>query len=256
MKILLTGHRGFIGSHMLTRLQHEGHEVSTYDWGEPFPSVVGLDWVVHLGAISSTVERDVEKVLRQNLDFSIQLYEDCKSVRVKLQYASSASVYGLVSTFKEDAPVDPRTPYAWSKYLFERYVQNNPSSFTAQGFRYFNVYGTAGEEHKGDQASPYAKFKRQADLYECIELFEGSENYHRDFIHVDQVVDTHLQFLDVNESGVWNVGTGETKSFLDVALMFDVPIKTIPMPQVLKDSYQKYTRADVTKLKNTLKSVV
>lgn len=255
MKILLTGHRGFIGSHMLTRLLNDGHEVRTYEWGEPFPSVVGLDWVVHLGAISSTVERDIEKILRQNLDFSIQLYEDCKSVRVKFQYASSASVYGLVSTFKEDAPVDPRTPYAWSKYLFERYVQNNPSSFTAQGFRYFNVYGTSGEEHKGDQASPYAKFKRQADLYKRIELFEGSEKLHRDFVHVDQVVDTHVKFFNVKESGIWNVGTGETRTFLQVAMDFDVPIKTIPMPQILKDSYQTYTRADVTKLKNTLKSV-
>jgi ADP-L-glycero-D-manno-heptose 6-epimerase len=254
MKILLTGHRGFIGGHMLLRLQAEGHEVTTYEWGDPYPQISGHNWCIHLGAISSTTERDIEKVLRQNLDFSIQLYEDCKSVRVKFQYASSASVYGLVSTFKEDAPVDPRTPYAWSKYLFERYVQNNPSSFTAQGFRYFNVYGPNGEEHKGNQASPFMQFQQQAKTLGRIEVFENSEKYCRDFIHVGRVVDTHMKFLNVKESGVWNVGTGQPRSFYSVAQLFDVPIDVVPMPAELKNSYQAYTCADTTKLENTLKA--
>jgi ADP-L-glycero-D-manno-heptose 6-epimerase len=232
---------------MLTALENAGHDVSTYEWGEILPSVAGQDWVVHIGAISSTTERDVDKVLRQNFDFSRQLYNACKTFGVNFQYASSASVYGLISTFSEDAPVDPRTPYAWSKYLFERYVRDNPSESIVQGFRYFNVYGPEGEEHKGDQASPFAKFKRQAETQGKIKIFENSENYLRDFVHVSKVVDAHIDFMGKSVSGLWNLGTGETMSFLKVAESFGVPIEFVPMPDVLKTSYQTYTCADMTK---------
>jgi ADP-L-glycero-D-manno-heptose 6-epimerase len=86
-----------------------------------------------------------------------------------------------------------------------------------------------------------------------IEVFEGSENFRRDFIHVDDIVACHLLFINkVKESGVWNVGTGSTKSFMEVAEQFDVPIRTIPMPDKLKHSYQKYTCADITKLLETV----
>jgi len=254
MKILLTGHRGFIGSHMLRALEAHGHHVSVYEWGETLPSILEQDWVIHMGAISSTTERDVEKVMAQNVDFTIQLYEACHTFGVNFQYASSASVYGLVSTFREDAELDPRTPYAWSKYLTERHIRTHPMGATTQVFRYFNVYGPKGEEHKGNQASPYAQFKQQAEENKKIRVFEGSDRFLRDFVPVSKIVDTHLKFLDVKESGVWNIGTGKPRSFMDVALEFNVPIETIPMPEILKDSYQKYTCADITKLQQTLNS--
>ena len=79
MRILLTGHRGFIGGHMLKALA--GHDVDTYEWDDGYcPGVMEYDWVIHMGAISSTTERDVEKVLRQNLDFSILLHKHCASL--------------------------------------------------------------------------------------------------------------------------------------------------------------------------------
>ena len=252
MKILLTGHRGFIGSHMFRALEAQGHHVSTYDWGDILPSIMEQEWVIHMGAISSTTERDVEKVMAQNHDFTIQLYEACHTFGINFQYASSASVYGLVSTFREDAEPDPRTPYAWSKYLTERHIQRHPMGARAQIFRYFNVYGPEGEEHKGSQASPYAQFKRQAETTGRIQVFEGSEGFLRDFVPVSKIVDTHLKFLKVKESGIWNVGTGEPRSFMAVAQEFDVPITTIPMPDILRDSYQKYTCADMTRYNNTL----
>ena len=254
MKILLTGHRGFIGSHMLQALEAHGHHVSVYEWGETLPSILEQDWVIHMGAISSTTERDIEKVMAQNVDFTIQLYEACHTFGVNFQYASSASVYGLVSTFREDAELDPRTPYAWSKYLTERHIRTHPMGATTQVFRYFNVYGPEGEEHKGNQASPYAQFKQQAEENKKIRVFEGSDRFLRDFVPVSKIVDTHLKFLDVKESGVWNIGTGKPRSFMDVAQEFNVPIETIPMPEILKDSYQKYTCADITKLQQTLNS--
>ena len=254
MKILLTGHKGFIGSHMLRALQAHGHQVAVYEWGDILPSVMEQDWVIHMGAISATTERNVEKVMTQNYDFTVQLYEACHTFGVNFQYSSSASVYGLVSTFREDAELDPRTPYAWSKYLTERYIQQHPMDATTQIFRYFNVYGPEGEEHKGSQASPYAQFKRQAAETGRIQVFEGSDRFLRDFVPVSRIVDTHLKFLTVKESGIWNVGTGHPRSFMDVAKEFDVPVTTIPMPEILRDSYQKYTCADMTKTQQTLNS--
>jgi len=252
MKILLTGYKGFIGSHIFRALETQGHHVDVYDWGEILPSIMEQDWVIHMGAISSTTERDVEKVMQQNVDFTLQLYEACHTFGVNFQYASSASVYGLVSTFREDAELDPRTPYAWSKYLTERYIQRHPMGARAQIFRYFNVYGPEGEEHKGSQASPYAQFKRQAEETGKITVFEGSDKFLRDFVPVSKIVETHLKFLDVKESGVWNVGTGQPRSFMSVAEEFGVPIETVPMPDILKDSYQKYTCADMTRYNTTV----
>ena len=255
MKILLTGYRGFIGGHMFRALEAHGHHVSVYDWGDILPSVMEQDWVIHMGAISSTTERNVEKVMQQNVDFTQQLYQACHTFGVNFQYASSASVYGLVSTFREDAELDPRTPYAWSKYLTERYIQRHPMGPRAQIFRYFNVYGPEGEEHKGSQASPYAQFKRQAKETGRIQVFEGSDRFLRDFVPVSKIVDTHLKFLDVKESGIWNVGTGQPRSFMAVAEEFKVPITTVPMPDILRDSYQKYTCADMTRYNTTVSTL-
>jgi ADP-L-glycero-D-manno-heptose 6-epimerase len=250
MKILVTGHRGFIGSNMLKHLSN--HEVITYEWGDKYPDVTGLDWVIHMGAISYTTERNVEKVMTQNYDFSCCLLYDCIAKGVNFQYSSSASVYGLNKEFKETSPVDPKTPYAWSKYLFERYANTKlDSGIRIQGFRYFNVYGP-GEDHKANQASPYHQFQKQFETTGKIKVFENSENYHRDFVPVDTVCETHIKFFDVTESGVWNVGTGKAKSFLEVAKSFTDNLETIPMPDILKDSYQSYTCADLTKLHNTL----
>lgn len=255
MKILLTGHKGFIGSNMLNMLKD--HEVYTFDWGDSLPTIKGLDWVIHMGAISSTVERDVEKLMYHNVDFSAWLLNECINNDVNFQYSSSASVYGLrKENFTEDQPVDPKTPYAWTKYLFERHATTiDTKKIIVQGFRYFNVYGP-NEDHKGDQASPYHKFKKQYEETGKVKLFENSQNYYRDFVPVEQVCQTHIDFFDVKESGIWNVGTGKPKSFMEVALSI-APIENIefiPMPMILKDSYQEYTCANMTKTHTSLQN--
>lgn len=257
MKILLTGHKGFIGSNMLKAL-HE-HEVTTFNWGDPLPDVEGHRWVVHMGANSSTTERDIEKIMMQNVDFSVWLLNQCVKYGVDFQYSSSASVYGMrTENFTEDAPVDPRNAYAWTKFLFERHVSRLDSKMLrgirVQGFRYFNVYGL-NENHKGDQASPYHKFAKQFQETGKIKLFENSENYLRDFVPVEDICKTHIDFFGIKESGIWNIGTGKPKSFLDVALSIAPKdcIEFIPMPQNLRDSYQEYTCADMTKTNESLK---
>jgi ADP-L-glycero-D-manno-heptose 6-epimerase len=252
MKILITGYKGFIGQNMVNALKDD-HDLSFYEWGYAPPEFEGLDWVIHLGAISSTTERDVEKIMRQNHDFSCMLLMACQLNGVNLQYASSASVYGLNTDFNEDAPLNPMSPYAWSKYLFDRHVKSQKfDKIIVQGFRYFNVYGP-NEGHKGDQASPYSKFEKQAKETGVIKLFEGSENYKRDFVPVETVCEVQKRFLNVKESGIWNLGTGRPTSFEDVARMvankYGAKIEYIPMPDNVKAQYQTYTCADVTKLR-------
>lgn len=256
MKILVTGHKGFIGSNMVKML--DGHEVYGFEWGEELPYVKELDYVIHMGANSSTTERNVEKIMNQNYDFSVWLLNECIQHGVNFQYSSSASIYGLNTEFREDSPVDPKTPYAWSKYLFELHVSKLnkllSEKIKIQGFRYFNVYGP-GEDHKLNQASPYHTFKKQYQETGKIKLFENSEKYLRDFIPVEQVCKTHIDFFDIEESGIFNLGTGIATSFLDVALSI-APIEVIeyiPMPEILKPGYQEYTCADMTKTNLTLR---
>lgn len=245
MKILLTGHRGFIGSHLLRRLKQH-HALSLYEWGDPQPHVPGHDWVIHVGAISSTTERDVEKIMQQNVDFSVDLYEQCRYHGVNFQFSSSASIYGQGTDFRETAPPDPRTPYAWSKYLVERHIQQvPPKDMLAQCFRYFNVYGHEGEEHKGSQASPFMQFKKQAEETGSVNVFDVDAR--RDFVSVNQVVDTHIEFFGVAQSGIFNVGTGTTQTFRAIAELYTKNIVTVPMPKNLEHGYQIYTCADMTK---------
>jgi len=122
---------------------------------------------------------------------------------------------------------------------------------SVQGFRYFNVYGPH-EDHKGSQASPYHQFTKQAQETGTIKIFKGSENFLRDFVPVETVVDVHKQFFNVKETGIWNVGTGKPKSFKsvaeEIAEKYNAEIVEIPFPEHLKDQYQEYTCADLTKL--------
>lgn len=257
MKVLVTGYKGFIGQHAINKLETLNIPYEVYEWGEMYPKFQQITHVMHFGAISSTTETDWNKVMMQNYDFSKKLLCDCEYRNIHFQWSSSASIYGSGNNFKEDAPPDPRSPYSTSKWLFERFTTKNSAlDIPVQAFRYFNVYGDRGEEHKGDQASPYHKFREQAKQTGIIKLFEGSENYLRDFIHVDDVLNIQFSFLNIRDNGIWNIGTGKPKSFLEVgreiAIKTGATIEFIPMPENLKNSYQKYTCADLTKLHKTL----
>lgn len=259
--ILVTGHKGFIGSNLIKYFELNNTLVRGFEWGDKL-DLSEITTVIHLGAISTTTEMDIDKVMRQNYDFSVDLLDKCVVKKIDFQYASSASVYGINTNkrFNEDDPVDPKTPYAWSKYMFERYANsliNQGVEIKIQGFRYFNVWGDWGEENK-QQPSPYHTFKKQFLKNGKIILFENSHKYLRDFIHVDDIILLHNMFLSIPESGVWNFGTGNPKSFLDVALEVsknnECVFKFVPMPDNLKQSYQSYTCADMTKTLGVIKS--
>jgi len=117
------------------------------------------------------------------------------------------------------------------------------------------VYGV-GEEHKGDQASPYTKFTKQAKENSVIKLFENSEQYSRDFVCVEDVCSVHKKMFEVKTSDIFNIGTGRAVSFDTVgkciAEKHHADIQYISMPENLKSQYQKYTRANLNKLNSVI----
>ena len=258
MRVFITGVEGFIGQNFIRSLPDDWI-VSSYDLKDNPDlrprdlDIEDNDWVIHLGALSSTTETDAHKVMDLNLAWSIELAEECEKYGVNLQWSSSASVYGnkYRCAVNEKHECTPLNLYAQSKYFFEEYMKSKNYNILWQGFRYFNVYGPH-EEHKGSQGSPYSQFARQARETGVIKVFEGSDSYKRDFIHVDAIIGYHLKMLNVKESGIFNLGTGSPRSFLDVArdvaLLVGAEIEEIPFPDHLKAHYQEYTHADLYKL--------
>jgi len=259
MRILITGHKGFIGSHLANYFVHKGHEVEGYEWVENVvPTVENYDWVIHTGAISDTTERDVDKVWKHNYEFTMRLLQICEHFGTNIQLASTAAVYGPNKAFNEHDPVYPQTPYAWSKYLVDKFLIDNQMdqfSMLVQSFRYFNVYGP-GEGHKGDQMSLVSKFQRQASQDGVIKLFKNSDQYKRDCVCVYDVVRIHEQMMEQDVSGVFNLGTGKAVDVESIAKTiaekYNATIEYIDMPDKLKGQYQEYTCADNAKLHNTI----
>ena len=258
MKILITGHEGFIGRNMLAWCAtEEGWHVDGWEW-DPlnYPDIHSYDWVIHLGAIADMTCRDVDAILKQNFEFSQWLFNECNKHGVHLQYASSSSVYGDTKDFSEHSPCHPQTPYAWSKYLFDRWVFQQKLTIMVQGFRYFNVYGKY-MHLRGKRANAIHKWRTQARKEGKITVWENAEHVRRDWTWVGDICRLHIDFIkQVNGSGIWNVGSGLTHSFLDIAEEIaeqeGVPIEFEPVPDIELTRFRHSTKADLTNLKSTI----
>jgi ADP-L-glycero-D-manno-heptose 6-epimerase len=227
--------------------------------GQDFGRVEAL---FHQGACSSTTEWDGKFVMRVNYEYSKVLLDWVTAQRVPFYYASSASVYGGGTVFKEARENErPLNAYAYSKFLFDEHLRpllpciNSP----VVGLRYFNVYGPR-ERHKDGMASVVFHMQQQLKTGDTVRLFEGCDGYgpgdqQRDFIHVDDVVAVNLWMLEHPEvSGIYNCGTGRAQSFNDVANAVIGEhqrgrIEYIPFPEQLKGRYQSYTQADMCALR-------
>ncbi len=260
MKVLITGCNGFIGKNMMSYLGHQPEwQVDGWDWTsnkKEWPKVINYDWVIHLGAVADMTETDVEKVMFQNYDFSCWLFLECQKHGVNLQYASSSSVYGDTKDFSEYAVCSPQTPYAWSKYLFDRWAFQQPQHNFVQGFRYFNVYGK-WMHLRGRRANAIYKWRQQAKKEGKIEVWNNADKVKRDWTWVGDICKLHLDFITtVKGSGIWNVGSGLSHSFLDIAEYIaeqeDVPIIYIDPPLEEKLRWRNYTCANLTHLKETI----
>ena len=223
-----------------------------------------VEAVFHEGACSSTTEWDGQYMMENNYEYSKVLLHYCLERKVPFFYASSAATYGDSTVYKEESENEnPINIYGYSKYLFDQYVRRNETYFESQvvGFRYFNVYGPR-EQHKGSMASVAFHLNNQIQAGENPKLFEGSGGYgngeqRRDFIYVSDAVNINLWMLEHPEvMGIFNIGTGKSQTFNEVAESVikyhgKGEIEYIPFPNHLKESYQSFTEADLTKLRAT-----
>ena len=241
--ILVTGSKGFIGRNFIKKRDWDVIALDFHNHMEIFDS--DFPWknitkIYHLGAISSTTETNIERIYNLNIKYSISLFEYAIEHQIPVTYASSASVYGNTYTYQ----INPLNYYALSKATVDYWVQDNVDRFrNVVGCRFFNVYGN-GEEHKGTQASPLHQFTKQAKDTGIIKVFEGSENYLRDFVHVDDAIECMTM---ERESGIYDVGTSNPVSFQYIANLIarkhDAFIEEIPFPRHLENKYQRYTCA-------------
>ncbi len=238
---------------------------------------VPLEAIFHEGACSDTMATDGRYVMQNNFTYSKALYQFCQRNKVAFIYASSASVYGAGEVFEETPEFEcPLNVYAFSKLAFDNYVRANPpKGFQAVGLRYFNVYGDREQHKDGRGASVAFHFFNQYKDQGHIKLFTGSGGYadgeqRRDFVSVEDVVKVN-QFLLENPkvNGFYNVGTGRSRSFNDMAMatlnalhklegkqgvlsleqaISDNMLRYISMPEALHGKYQSYTQADISAL--------
>jgi ADP-L-glycero-D-manno-heptose 6-epimerase len=232
-----------------------------------------LDAVVHLGAISSTTATDGDVIMETNFRLSLRLLDWCTTTRTPFIYASSAATYGAGEQgFSDDCKLSalkrlkPMNLYGWSKHMFDLAVvaraarkEKMPPQWA--GLKFFNVFG-ANEYHKGDMMSLVAKRVDDAKAGKPIRLFKSYREgvadgeQKRDFICVDDAVAVVRWLIDAPQiSGIFNVGTGEARSFRDLMLALfaalgrEPAIEYIDMPEAIRGSYQYFTQAETENLR-------
>ena len=291
--IIVTGGAGFIGSAVVWKLnqQEENNIIIVDELGkdEKWKNLVGLTFdefidkhkfigmldenlfndaeaFIHMGANSSTTEKDAGLLLTNNYKYTKTVADYCLRNNIRFIYASSAATYGdgfLGFDDDEDGCVKlrPLNMYGYSKSLFDIWALRNNAFKEIVGIKYFNVYGP-NEYHKGEMRSVVHKAFEQVRDTTRVKLFKsGNPKYNdgeqmRDFIYIKDAVDMTLHFLKhKDKSGLFNVGSGKARTWKDLinALFtaMDIPEKIvyIDLPEHLADKYQYFTEANLTKIK-------
>jgi ADP-L-glycero-D-manno-heptose 6-epimerase len=297
--IVVTGGAGFIGSHIVGALAEAGCRVVISDllrsdakWrniaAAPLYDLVQPDnlseWlrrhgdkvaaVVHMGAISSTTETDVDRFVVNNIRLTLDLWEWCAANATRFIYASSAATYGDGRAGFSDnqsppalAALRPLNAYGWSKHVIDRrivddVVRGRPSPPQWAGLKFFNVYGS-NEGHKGDMQSVVSKIYPVVEAGGPVQLFRSHNPRYRDggqlrdFVYVKDCVGVVGWLLqEPTVSGLFNVGTGAARSFLDLVNAIgavagrEPEVRFVDTPIELRDKYQYFTQADISKLRS------
>jgi ADP-L-glycero-D-manno-heptose 6-epimerase len=227
--------------------------------------------IMHMGACSDTTEMNVEFLTKNNVEFSQMLWRYCNELKIPFVYASSAATYGEGELGYEDqesllAQLRPLNPYGESKKTFDVWAiqeeKNGKSPPQWSGFKFFNVYGY-GEAHKGKMASVVWHAFQQIKDKGIVRLFKSHKagiadgEQKRDFIYVGDVVKVlHFALDHPIERGIYNLGTGKARTFLDLAratfkaMRREDLIEFIPTPVELRERYQYFTEATMHKLRD------
>jgi ADP-L-glycero-D-manno-heptose 6-epimerase len=291
--IVITGAAGFIGSYLVGKLNQAGYKdlilvdrmddplkdlnilhknyLKFIDRDEFFRWLIKhakeVDFVFHLGARTDTVGQEPELYQQLNLIYSQRLWNICAEIQVPLLYASSAATYGngedgFSDSHRSIANLRPLNLYGWSKHDFDVWAlkQTHTPKFWA-GLKFFNVYGP-NEYHKRRMASVVLHAFQTISETGKMSLFRSHrKNYRdgeqcRDFIYVDDIADVMLYFMEHQENaGIYNVGTGRARTFLDLtrsvfkSMSLNPEISFIDTPVDLRGRYQYFTEADIRKLR-------
>lgn len=289
--IIITGGAGFIGSCVVRTLNDAGIDdilivdniASTDKWmnlrnkkyikyihktklPEELPTYDNVTAIIHMGACSSTTERDFDYLWKNNFEYTKALWNYCANRQIQFIYASSAATYGDGSQgFDDKMDIDKLLPlngYGYSKQIFDQWVKHHAIVYPKQyvGLKFFNVYGP-NEYFKGSMASMIFHGFNQIQTDGEIRLFKScNPDYEdggqlRDFVYVKDVCDVILWLLEhENVNGLFNIGTGRAQSFRELAeatfhaLGLKPNIRYIDMPENIRNKYQYYTKAEMSKL--------
>jgi ADP-L-glycero-D-manno-heptose 6-epimerase len=225
------------------------------------------DTVFHLGACSSTTETDVTFLMENNFEYTKQLAQWTTEEGIRFIYASSAATYGggengFVDDESKLETLKPLNPYGYSKQLFDLWAKRNGLLDKIVGLKYFNVLGP-NEYHKADMRSFVLKAFEQINTTGKVRLFKSHKpdykdgEQKRDFLYVKDAVDMTLFFYDNPDTfGIYNLGAGVSRSWNDLAKAVFAAmgkkqnIEYIDMPDSVRNQYQYFTEADITKLRN------
>lgn len=293
--IVVTGGAGFIGSAVVWKLNQMGVDkivvVDELGKDDKWKNLNGLKFsdffhkddfmalvlqrqipfkvsaIIHLGACSSTTEKDADFLMDNNVHYSQELAKYCLENGVRFIYASSAATYGDGSNGYDDkesklSTLRPLNMYGYSKHLFDLWIKRNALLDKVVGLKYFNVYGP-NEYHKGDMRSVVHKAFEQVRDTGKVRLFKSYISVYkdgeqkRDFIYVKDAVDMTLFFLEhQDKNGIFNIGTGKAQTWIElVTALFNavgkpVNIEFIDMPEDIREKYQYFTEANLKKLAN------
>ena len=293
--IIVTGGAGFIGSAIIAELNKRGYEnilvvdllgkdekwknlrklkFSDYLEADDFSDMIAddsIEWqveaIIHMGACSDTTESDCSYLVKNNYEFSKLLANWAVELETRFIYASSAATYGdgeLGFVDNEDAigTLKPLNMYGYSKQMFDLWIKRQGLLDRMVGIKFFNVFGP-NEYHKGNMRSFIHKAFGQIKETGKVSLFKSHHPDYadgqqlRDFVYIKDAVDMTLYFLErMDVSGIYNVGTGNARSWNDLvratyaAMGVEPDISYVDMPETLRDKYQYFTQADITKIRN------
>ena len=292
-RVLVTGGAGFIGSALVWALNRRGcDDIVVCDrlgtdekWRNLAPlrfadyveadvllsrlqggKLGKFDLVLHMGACSSTTERDAGFLFRNNFEFTSDLADWSLAKKVRFVYASSAATYGDGSAGMEDddSKLDTLRPlnmYGYSKHLFDLHAKRAGFLDDIVGLKYFNVFGP-NEDHKGDMRSLVHKSFAQVKNEGVIRLFKSYRKdfrdgeQKRDFLYVKDAVAMTLHLAATKKAGgLFNIGSGAARTWIDLAnsvfaaLDKKPKIEFIEMPEAIRDKYQYFTQADISRLR-------